>query len=74
MKTVKQDYTPVPKNTIRIIICEGDAIGVKRTTVQTTTIGEFKMLKALSLYQGTPSGRNHRGLQRTPSGQQHTPA
>lgn len=78
MKTVRQEYTPVPKNTIRIIICEGDAIGVKRTTIQTTTVGEFKMIKALSMYQGTPEGRKKRKprqrLQHAQVSQEHTPA
>lgn len=77
MKTVKQEYTPVPKNAIRIIICEPSSImanGVKRTTLQTTTVGEFKMLKALTMYQGTPEGRSHGRLQRSQSSQQHTAA
>lgn len=72
MKNIKQEYIPVPRNTIRIIICEGDSIGVKRTIIQTTTMGEYKMLKALVMYQGTPEGKRNGRLSRSQSSQAHT--
>jgi hypothetical protein len=47
LKIVKQEYTPVPKNTIRIIVMQPDG---KRVTLQTTTTSEYSLISGMVLF------------------------
>lgn len=72
MKVIKQDYTPVPKNTVRMTIRQPDG---KRITIQTTTMGEFKLISGMATSQlRERKSRETNRLQHAPTGQDNAPA